>query len=73
MLKSVFTALASGEVDVLSRVTTWTLTRDSQLGINFAGVNYYDGQGFIVKKDLGVSSVKDLGRCNNLYPVWYYY
>ncbi|GGC06287.1 amino acid ABC transporter substrate-binding protein [Marinobacterium zhoushanense] len=58
--KERFTALASGEIDVLSRVTTWTLTRDSQLGINFAGVNYYDGQGFLVKKDLGLTSVKEL-------------
>ncbi|WP_271273349.1 amino acid ABC transporter substrate-binding protein [Aliamphritea hakodatensis] len=58
--KERFTALSSGEIDVLSRTTTWTLTRDSQLGINFAGVNYYDGQGFLVKKDLGVSSVKEL-------------
>ncbi|MBS97956.1 MAG: amino acid ABC transporter substrate-binding protein [Oceanospirillaceae bacterium] len=58
--KERFTALASGEIDVLSRVTTWTLTRDTQLGINFAGVNYYDGQGFMVKKDLGLKSVKEL-------------
>ena len=58
--KERFTALASGEIDVLSRVTTWTLSRDTQLGINFAGVNYYDGQGFMVKKDLGLTSVKDL-------------
>ena len=58
--KERFTALASGEIDVLSRVTTWTLSRDSQLGINFAGVNYYDGQGFMVKKDLGLKSVKEL-------------
>ncbi|MBR9885149.1 MAG: amino acid ABC transporter substrate-binding protein, partial [Oceanospirillales bacterium] len=58
--KERFTALASGEIDVLSRVTTWTLTRDTQLGINFAGVNYYDGQGFLVKKELGLSSVKEL-------------
>ncbi|MDI3326657.1 amino acid ABC transporter substrate-binding protein [Pontibacterium granulatum] len=58
--KERFTALASGEIDMLSRVTTWTLSRDSQLGINFAGVNYYDGQGFMVKKDLGLKSVKEL-------------
>ena len=58
--KERFTALASGEIDVLSRVTTWTLTRDTQLGINFAGVNYYDGQGFMVKKELGLQSVKEL-------------
>lgn len=54
-----FTALQSGEVDILSRNTTWTLTRDTALGLNFAGVNYYDGQGFMVRKDLGVSSAKE--------------
>jgi len=58
--KERFTALQSGEIDVLSRNTTWTQTRDSQLGLNFAGVNYYDGQGFMVSKDLGVSSAKEL-------------
>ena len=58
--KERFTAVASGEVDVLSRNTTWTLTRDASLGLNFAGVNYYDGQGFLVKKSLGVSSAKEL-------------
>ncbi len=55
-----FEVLKSGEIDVLSRVTTWTLTRDVGLGLNFAGVNYYDGQGFMVSKDLGVSSAKEL-------------
>jgi general L-amino acid transport system substrate-binding protein len=59
--KERFTALQSGEVDVLSRNTTWTTTRDTSLGLNFAGVNYYDGQGFMVKKNLGVKSAKDLG------------
>jgi len=58
--KERFTALQSGEVDVLSRVTTWTQTRDTQLGLNFTGVTYYDGQGFLVKKDLGLQSVKEL-------------
>jgi general L-amino acid transport system substrate-binding protein len=58
--KERFTALASGEIDVLSRVTTWTMSRDTQLGINFAGVTYYDGQGFLVKKALGLKSVKEL-------------
>lgn len=58
--KERFTALQSGEIDMLSRNTTWTLTRDSNLGINFAGVNYYDGQGFMVSKDLGVNSAKEL-------------
>jgi general L-amino acid transport system substrate-binding protein len=55
-----FTALSSGEVDLLSRTTTWTMSRDTQLGIMFAGTTYYDGQGFMVHKSLGVSSVKDL-------------
>jgi general L-amino acid transport system substrate-binding protein len=58
--KERFTALQSGEVDMLSRNTTWTLTRDASLGLNFVGVNYYDGQGFMVSKNLGVSSVNDL-------------
>ena len=58
--KERFTALQSGEVDVLSRNTTWTATRDTSLGLNFAGVNYYDGQGFMVRKDLGVSSALEL-------------
>ncbi|RDD63891.1 amino acid ABC transporter substrate-binding protein [Ferruginivarius sediminum] len=55
-----FTALQSGEVDVLSRNTTWTLTRDVSLGIHFAGINFYDGQGFMVPADLGVDSAKQL-------------
>ncbi len=55
-----FTALASGEVDYLSRNTTWTLTRDVDLGFTFIGTNYYDGQGFIVPADLGVTSAHDL-------------
>ncbi|KEI73014.1 amino acid ABC transporter substrate-binding protein [Endozoicomonas elysicola] len=58
--KERFTALQSGEIDVLSRNTTWTLTRDASLGLNFTGVSYYDGQGFMVKKDLGVKSAKEL-------------
>ncbi|WP_260258515.1 amino acid ABC transporter substrate-binding protein [Vibrio intestinalis] len=58
--KERFTALQSGEIDVLSRNTTWTLHRDTALGLNFVGVNYYDGQGFMVKKDLDVASAKDL-------------
>ena len=44
--KDRFTALQSGEIDVLSRNTTWTLSRDTSLGVNFTGVTYYDGQGF---------------------------
>ncbi len=55
-----FEALKSGEIDFLSRTTTWTFTRDNSLGLNFAGVNYYDGQGFMVLKSLGVTSAKEL-------------
>lgn len=58
--KERFTALQSGEIDMLSRNTTWTLTRDASLGLNFAGVNYYDGQGFMVSKKLGIKSSKEL-------------
>ncbi|SDE05633.1 amino acid ABC transporter substrate-binding protein [Rhodospira trueperi] len=58
--KERFTALQSGEIDILSRVTTWTFTRDTSLGLNFVGTTFYDGQGFMVNKDLGVSSAKDL-------------
>jgi len=58
--KERFTALQSKEVDLLSRNTTWTATRDTSLGLNFAGVNYYDGQGFMVRKDLGVKSALEL-------------
>ena len=55
-----FTALASGEIDMLSRNSTWTFTRDTDLKLDFVAVNYYDGQGFMVKKDLGVTSAKEL-------------
>jgi general L-amino acid transport system substrate-binding protein len=55
-----FTALQSGEVDLLIRNSTWTFSRDSELALDFVAVNYYDGQGFMVKKDLGVSSAKEL-------------
>src|SRR5690349_15822952 len=55
-----FTALQSGEVDVLSNNTTWTLTRDTELGFNFAPVVFYDGQGFMVPKKLGVKAAKEL-------------
>jgi len=58
--KERLTALQSGEIDLLSRNTTWTLTRDSALGLHFAGVNYYDGQGFLVNKSLGIGSAKEL-------------
>jgi len=67
--KERFTALQSGEIDMLSRNTTWTLSRDTSLGLNFAGVNYYDGQGFMVRKDLGVKSALELNGaavCTNL-------
>ena len=56
-----FAALEAGEVDVLSRNTTWSLTRDASLGIVFAGINYYDGQGFMVPKKLKIESAKKLG------------
>jgi len=58
--KERLTAVQSGEVDVLSRNTTWTLTRDTALGLNFAGVSYYDGQGFMVTQGLGVKSAREL-------------
>ncbi len=58
--KTRFTALASGEIDFLARNTTWTFSRDVDLKFDFIGVNYYDGQGFMVPKALGVSSAKDL-------------
>jgi len=55
-----FTALQSGEVDLLSRSTTWTLGREANLGLEFAWVNYYDGTGFLVKKSAGVKSAKEM-------------
>jgi len=58
--KERFTALQSGEIDVLYRNTTWTMQRDASLGLNFAGVNYYDGQGFMVMESLGVSDAMEL-------------
>ena len=58
--KEHFTVLQSGEIDVLARVTTWTTSRDVDMPFDFIGVNYYDGQGFMVRKDLGIKSVKDL-------------
>ncbi len=58
--KDRFTALQSGEVDVLSRNTTWTSSRDSSLGLSFTGVDYYDGQGFMVRKSLKVNSALEL-------------
>jgi general L-amino acid transport system substrate-binding protein len=56
-----FAALQAGEIDILSRNTTWTLTRDASLGIVFAGINYFDGQGFMVPKKLKIDSAKKLG------------
>lgn len=58
--KDRFTALQSGEVDLLSRQTTWTRSRDTDLGISFAGISYYDGQAFMIDKDVGVESVKEI-------------
>lgn len=55
-----FTALQSGEIDLLARNTTWTMRRDISLGVTFTGVNYYDGQGFMVREDLGVTRLADL-------------
>jgi general L-amino acid transport system substrate-binding protein len=58
--KTRFTALSSGEVDVLARNTTWTFSRDNDLNFEFVGINYYDGQGFMVPKALGVTSAREL-------------
>lgn len=58
--KERFTALQSGDIDVLSRNTTWTMSRDTQLGLNFSVVNFFDGQGFMVRKELGVKSALEL-------------
>ncbi len=55
-----FAALQSGEIDILSRNTTWTLTRDASLGLNFTGVTYYDGQGFMVPKKGRITNAKQL-------------
>jgi general L-amino acid transport system substrate-binding protein len=55
-----FTALSAGEIDVLSRTTTWTMSRDTQLGIKFVGTLFYDGQGFMVRKADNIASAKDL-------------
>ena len=55
-----FTALQSGEIDLLAHSTTWTLVREANLGLEFAWVNYYDGTGFLVKKSAGVMSAKEM-------------
>jgi general L-amino acid transport system substrate-binding protein len=58
--KERFTALQSGEIDMLPRNTTWTMSRDTQLGLNFAGVNYYDGQGFMIRTAMDINSALEL-------------
>lgn len=58
--KNRFSSLASGEIDMISKTTTWTYSRDTDLKVEFAGVNFYDGQGFLVSKKLGVNSVREL-------------
>ena len=55
-----FAALSAGEIDILSRTTTWTMSRDTDLGISFVGTMYYDGQGFMVRKADGIESALDL-------------
>jgi general L-amino acid transport system substrate-binding protein len=62
--KTRFTALQSGEIDVLTRNCTQTLTRDTDLGLDFVQVNYYDGQGFLIPKKLGVKSAKELNEAS---------
>jgi general L-amino acid transport system substrate-binding protein len=68
--KERFTALTSGEIDILSRNTTWTLSRDADLGVTFVGLNFYDGQGFMVRKDSGItytSQIKNgISACTNI-------
>ena len=59
--KDRFTAAQSGEIDVLARTATWTLSREASLGLAFTAVNYYDGQGFLVRKSAGLKSARDLG------------
>jgi general L-amino acid transport system substrate-binding protein len=59
--KERFTALQQGDVDLLSRTTTWSMSRDTSLGMTFAGIMYYDGQGFMVRKSKGITSAKELG------------
>ena len=68
--KERFTALTSGEIDILSRNTTWTLSRDADIGLTFVGVNFYDGQGFMVRKASGITSTSQfksgLSACVNI-------
>ena len=63
-----FTALQSGEIDMLSNNSTWTMTRDTALGLDFTGVTYYDGQGFMVTRKLGVKSAKELNGATICVP-----
>jgi general L-amino acid transport system substrate-binding protein len=67
--KESFTALLSGEVDILSRHTTWTFTRDSALAVDFAGVSFYDGQGLLISKKLNVDHLQDLKKVKICSPV----
>ena len=62
--KDRFTALQSGEIDVLSRNSTWTLSRDTSLGLNYTGITYYDGQGFMIRKSLKVNSALELNSAS---------
>ena len=68
--KERFTALTSGEIDVLARNTTWTLSRDADIGLTFVGVNFYDGQGFMVRKSSGITSTSQfkngISACTNI-------
>jgi len=68
--KERFTALTSGEIDILSRNTTWTLSRDADIGLTFVGVNFYDGQGFMVRKSSGITSTSQfkngITACTNI-------
>jgi len=68
--KERFTALTSGEIDILSRNTTWTLSRDADIGLTFVGINFYDGQGFMVRKDSGITSTSQfkngISACTNI-------
>ena len=64
-----FTALQSGEVDHLSRNTTWTSTRDASLGLHFTSIVFYDGQGFLVPKRLNVKSAKALEGCDRVRAI----
>jgi general L-amino acid transport system substrate-binding protein len=68
--KERFTALIAGEIDILSRNTTWTLSRDADIGLSFVGVNFYDGQGFMVRKNSGITSTDQfqsgISACTNI-------